>query len=636
MDKKILEKNLNSLFRSNIFLIKFLKQVNFFDFSDIVEEKVENDKVAVYFNQSGNSYLLHSRYDTKAESEALLKNVDFNRDSLIIVFGLGLGYHLLDFKNKISESSRVIIVEPNINVLKYALTHVDLSSIFNTSQFFLIFGDENQINEQIIYQTGQNFYNMAYNTQAIMLPNYHVYSQLNKDIMKKIMQCLSSKIIVYGNSLQDMFNGFNNNYINVDATMESNCIDEIRGKYEGVPAIIVAAGPSLDKNIDKLKSAYGKALIISCDASMRACEKNGIKPDAIASIERDEPTYTYYYKDRTFDEDLVLLGPGLLWPNIFEEFPGKKILMSKQYEGVERWWHNYFDNVKYVNQGMSCATVAFAAAEAAGCNPIILIGQDLAFTEGKKHSDSTHTEFEGANDDSSSDDVYVKDYNGNLLRSHWVYKLFKEWFEYKITVNPKLEVIDATEGGAYIEGTKILTLEEAISTYCTKPIEKHLFQYLKDIVVTDEERIKKYEEIIEGTNKEVKRFKRLIKMSSEHFRVLNKIEEKYILSKCGMKELEDIVIKMQKGDKVVEKILNSQEYNTVKSFYQQIITQTIIFVKKIGNEITPENVQRNLELQKNLMYIIENSSKAIIKEYEKAREFVEDKKNKLEIKLGEI
>lgn len=624
MMKNMLEKNLGSILKYNPYVNQVLNGMDFSNIEEICEEKSELGSDVIYFMKDGEKYLLHSKYDPFAEAKRLLEKIDFKRDNLIIVFGLGLGYHLFDLKDKISEGTRVIIIEPNINVLKYTLTHVDLTGIFNIPKFLLAFGNEEQINKQVLYHATTNIYNLVQNTQMVMLPNYHVYDDKNHKFIKEFAKVLTTQIVSYGNDLDDIFIGFRNNYFNIDAALESNSINEIKDKYKGIPAIIVSAGPSLEKNIHHLKSVEGKALIISCDASMRACKNEGVKPDMIASIERIPETYKFYYENREFDKNLVLIGPTLLWPKIYEEFPGKKIMMSKVNDGPEKWWIDHFESVEYVNQGQSCATVAFSVAEAAGCNPIILIGQDLAYTDGKQHSDSTHTEYEGENNDKGSNDEYVEDYEGNLIASSFVYKMFKNWFELKITMNPDQEVIDATEGGAYIKGTRIMTFEEAIKKYCEKPIEKSLVSQLKDVTVSEKDKYNKYKEIIENVDKEIMKLKLIEKDSKNHYNRIEKLEKKFNISKCNNKQLEAIVMGLQKGDKVIKNILYSND--TLKSYYQQIITQTIIYVKKIGNELTVDNIERNIELQKNLMYIIENSTKLIINEYEKARNFIENEK----------
>lgn len=629
MKSEILQKNIDAISKYNLSAVDLLG-IDFSDIKNVIEENSNTKLPSIYFADGSKKYLLQSRYNFEEEAERLTKSIDFDKDSLIIVFGLGLGHHLLKLRDKISKDTRVFIVEYNMDVLKYTLKHIDLKSIFNTPQFFLIFGDDIQIQQQILYQVGSNFYNMAANIQYIVLPNYYIYEEKNIAVIKQIANRLSNYIISFGNSLDDMFHGFRNNYRNIDAFMKSNSIDEIKGRYKDKPAIIVASGPSLQKNIKYLNSAQGKALIISCDASLKACELNGVKPDAVASIERDKPTYDYYYKDRKIDKDIVLVGPTVLWPQIYEEYKGKTIIMSKTNDGDEGWWASHFENVKYVNQGQSCATVAFAVAKEAGCNPIILMGQDLAYTDGKIHSDITHTEYEGENNENKLDidEVYMKDYDGNPIKSNWIYNMFKSWFENQILISPGLEVIDATEGGAYIEGSKIMTLKDVIEKYCNFNIENKMVDYLKDITVKESYKLNKYNNLIESINKEIKILKKITHISGEHYKKLKEIKEKNKFEKCSFGDLKDIVLKMQSGDSVIKKILNSE--SSVKSYFNQIIVQTIIAVKKIGNVLNADNVKRNYELQLNLMYIIKDSSKLIIDEYKKAMEYIVCKKQQLE------
>ncbi|AKN33920.1 hypothetical protein Ccar_25060 [Clostridium carboxidivorans P7] len=632
MNKDILQKNISSISKYNYSVID-LYNIDFSDINNISEEKGNSKFSIIYFENNSKKYLLHSKYDPMKEVERLTKNIDFTKDSIIIVFGIGLGYHLLKLKENISKDTRVFVVEYNTDVLKYTLGNIELASIFDTPQFFLIFGDELQIKRQILCQVSSNFYNMAGNIQYVTLPNYYIYNDKNTDVMKEIRRRLSTYIVSFGNSLDDMLDGFRNNYKNIDAFMRTNSINELKDKYKNKPAIIVSSGPSLQKNIKYLKEAEGKAFIISCDASLRACELNDVKPDAVASIERLKETYEFYYKDKNIDNDIVLLGPTVLWPQIFEEYKGKTIIMSKNREGEEGWWASHFDNIEHVDQGQSCATVAFAVAKEAGCNPIILIGQDLAYTDGKIHSDITHTEYQGENDEKNMgiDTVYMKDYNGNSIRSNWIYQMFKNWFEYQIIISPHIEVIDATEGGAYIDSSKVMTLRNAIKKYCNSTFENKIGDYLKDVNITKLEKINKYDTLIQSIKSEIKDLESIKKISSKHYKKLMDIAKNYNFEKCTDKMLEKIVLNMQSGDSVIQKVLNSK--SATKLYFKQIIVQTIINVKKIGNTLSKENVKRNYELQLNLMYMIKESSQVIIEEYNKALEYIVSKKKHLK---GEI
>ncbi|HWR45779.1 motility associated factor glycosyltransferase family protein [Sporomusa sp.] len=627
MTNEILQKNLETIAKYTHFILNELLQLDFSQVDGgVAEEFASNGSRDIYFCHDEKKYLLHSSYDPIAEVNRIVHAVNKTKDYLFIVFGMGLGFHLLELKNKISQDTKVVIIEHNIDVVKYVLTHFDLSDIFKSGQFVLLFGDEQQIGKMALYLPALNFYNLVHNIQVFTLPNYYVYGNQNMSALQNISKTLLNTVISFGNALDDQFVGFANMCHNTDAILKSNSVEEIKGKYKNVPAIIVAAGPSLDKNIQYLKEANGKALIIACDASMRACEKHGVQPDAIASIERDEPTYTFYYKDRKFSKDLVLLSPGSIWPNIYEEFEGKTVIMSRNNMGFEQMWLSNFEHFKFVGLGHSCATVAFAAAREAGCNPIILVGQDLAYTSGKKHSDLTHTEYEGENNDrDSTEGVYLEDHEGNLLKSHMVYKIFKEWYEMQILSNRTLQVINATEGGAYIKGTTLMTLKEAISSYCQTPVNKQLVEYLPERIESASTRLEKYEQLIKTLSVDLNLLKKIQKSALSHMNMLIKLE-KTISQDCSEKKLETIVLKMQHGNKIIRNIVTA---DSIEAYFAPIIVPTIMQVKKLGNELTVENVLKNRLLQHNLMFMIVNSTDLIIQEYSNAKAILEKKREQI-------
>ncbi|WP_434511443.1 motility associated factor glycosyltransferase family protein [Desulfitobacterium sp. AusDCA] len=627
MSEELLKRNLETIIQNNPFHLDELISHNFSEIGDGVIARTGTDGVQkVYFRQGNQELLLHSGYDPEAEAERIIGTVEPTRDYLFIVFGIGLGYHLFALKDKISPETRVVIMEPNLDVFKYALNHTDLTEIFASGQFLLIFGDQKRVNKMVTSIASLGYYKLIHNAKVLMLPNYYVYANQNREVVKQIHKVLLNTVISFGNDLEDQFLGFSNICKNTDAIMNSYSFESFKGKYTDVPAIIVASGPSLDKNIHFLKNANGKALIITCDASMRACEKNGVQPDAIASIERVEATYKFYYKGRTFPEDLVLLAPGTVWPNVCAEYPGKVVLVSRNSTGFENIWMSNFDHFRFESVGHSCATLAFTAAREAGCNPIILIGQDLAYTSGKAHSNLTHTyEFEGANDDRNADDIYVEDYKGNLLKSSFVFNFFKEWYEIQIASYQKIDVIDATEGGAYIKGTTLMTLEEAIYRYCQKPIEKHMVEYLPDKRISLQKKLKKYETLLKSMDHDMKDLERIKKEANSHMKRLRGIE-KNLKPDSSTNQLISYVQKMKQGDKVTQRIKRSAP---LESYYSPIIMQTVTQVKGIGNELSLENVRRNLLLQYNLMFMIANSTDLIIKEYLNSKEILEQKYGEL-------
>lgn len=627
---KIFERNIDALLKVSPF---FKEKVAFLNKIELKNNEIVcdgNNEIQFLLNEQ--YYKVNSSYKDE-EIEIMTKNIREKKDYLIVLFtiaNLPLLHKIID---TITKDSRILIYEPNPYLFKYVLMNLDISFLLKTEQVGILFNYNNveKFEQELWGYASLEWGNLIKNLRVISSPNAWHYREKCHYVTSKLLSNINMQIKMLGNSMEDIFEGQENSYKNIDAIIENSDLEEIKDKFQGYPAIIVASGPSLDKNIDILHKAQDKALIISCDASMTACMKYNVKPDAVASIERIEKTYRFYYEGKTFDEQLVLIGPDLLWPKIFEEFPGKKIITNKVYEGSEKWWNDNFENCHHLAMGTSCAHVAFAYARYAGCNPIILMGQDLAYTGDKIHSNLTHTKFERANNIEGKELLVTEDVYGNPVMTDDIYNMFRKWFEVQIQRNSELKVIDATEGGAKIHGSEIKTLQEVIDEYCTKELPMHLYDCLSDKTKPEPKvYIKKYEQVIESAKEQIKRIELLKCKASQHYQTLEEIYYGEELEKMSEKQLIDVVLKMQKGDLIIHEI-SEEEY--LYTYFQQMIRQTIIFVKGLGNELTPQNIKQNIRFQANLMGVIKNSSNVIIAEYDKMIEFIERKK---EIKEKEL
>lgn len=588
-------------------------------------KRIENKE---YFEEGGQYYLLHSIQE-KEEAEYLIKEIEKSRDYLLVVYGIGNLVLLEKLIEVTSEHTKILIIEENIHIFRYCMYYKRLEEIFKSKKVCFTVGEQQCFDVMVRICVQNEWNNLVHNTKVITTPAYQVYRAELKRKIKQLNKELATSVHVLGNSTEDQMNGVTNNYLNVDACIKTNSIKEIEGKYKGVPGIVVASGPSLDKNIHLLKEAQGKAVIVACDASYQQCLKQGVKPDAIASIERDIPTYEYFYKGKSFDKDLVFVGPGLVWPDILKEFPGKTILMAKTSDGADGWWMKHFDNMEFVVMGMSCANVAHAVLEQAGCDPIILIGQDLAYTDDKQHSDEAHAAFE---DDNTIDDqkeyLWTEDIYGNKVKTTTVFNLFREYFERRAEDN-KGTLVDATEGGAKIKGSKIMTFREAIDQYCTGVKEKNMNEYLEDIPWDDQNAIAKYEEIMESAKEFVHVIEELEGNMQAHVRKIKKYDGFDFLH-ASKEELVQCVLDMQEGNNLITYV--TEHHRDLATFYGHIYKSAIMQVKRLGNDLTPETVLENWKIQVKLIYLMQIVCQTVKDKYLEMIDFMEEKKKKLQEK----
>lgn len=590
-----------------------------------IVKKIDNVEM---FNENGQYYRLHST-EEREETEILLKDLDGRRDYLLFVYGMGNVTLLEEVIERTSENTKILIIEDNEYIFRYCMYFKNLKNVFKSKKVSFTLGEQQCFDLMTRICVQSEWSNLTHNMKVIMTPAYQIYrNELTKKV-KQFNKELATSVHTLGNSTEDQMNGVTNNYLNVDACIRTNSIKEIEGKCKGKPGIVVAAGPSLDKNIHLLKEAQGKAVIIACDAAYQQCLKAGVKPDAIASIERDKPTYNLFYKDKSFDKDLVFVGPGLVWPDILAEFPGKTILMSKTEDGADGWWRKHFENLEFVVMGMSCANVAHAVLEHAGCDPIILIGQDLAYTDDKFHSDEAHDAFGGTNKiNTKRNYLWTEDINGNQVRTSLVFNLFREYFERRAEDKNSV-LIDATEGGAKIKGSKIMTFREAIDMYCVDSKGMDLCEYLSDIPWDDGKAIAKYEEIIESAQEFIDVIKELEVNMQAHIRKIMRYDT-WDYKNASREELVECVLTMQEGNRLISYV--TEHHRDLSTFYGHIYKSAIMQVKKLGNDLTPETVRANWEIQVKLIYLMQIVCQTVKDKYEEMIAYMEEKKKGLQEK----
>ena len=127
------------------------------------------------------------------------------------------------------------------------------------------------------------------------------------------------------------------------------------------------------------------------------------------------------------------------------------------------------------------ATNAFWIATELGFREIILVGQDLAFTDGRGHV-TGFAESEQANRKlaENSSHMVVKAMDGGWLTTDIQMDNYRQWFETKIQEQKDtVTVYNATAAGARIDGTIEISLNDAIARLCRK--ERDFDQIIADV-----------------------------------------------------------------------------------------------------------------------------------------------------------
>lgn len=420
--------------------------------------------------QDGKKYMLNSTYHPVAEAERFIKQADdLVPRSVLAVFGFGNGiFPEAIAKECMKREISLVFYEPCREImecLKEQLElqgfcneyHCRLASLQDWEQGEYLYGLEEfplLLEEVLCHQNMTKVY-------CIALPKY---KELFPEEYKNFREAVNYRITrLQSNAYTSKLFGHltvRNNIQNLRYLPDSYCGDSFVNLFpEELPAIIVSAGPSLEKNIHVLKEAKGKAFILCVDTAMRNVLKAGIVPDMMISI--DSRKALDLFDDQRI-RGIPLAGMPDMKAEVLDKLSGSPVIFfSSQNNYVRKLYHMAGHEIPDFRKGGSVATSAYSFCQYMGFKRVILVGQDLALTGDQMYAGEQKLDMKIFNREVRP----VEDVYGGTVYTTTDYYFYLKWFEQSIAAYPEMEVIDATEGGAKITGSKIMTLKEAIDTY---------------------------------------------------------------------------------------------------------------------------------------------------------------------------
>ena len=280
---------------------------------------------------------------------------------------------------------------------------------------------------------------------------------------------------------------------NLSSIAESPTLSSIVDRFIGTPLVVISPGPSLDKNVHLLKQLKGKALLMAPAQSALALSRAGVIPDIV--VVADPADITYLVDGFPMEQVEALLVGVACHPLFYKKYPTKIITFNVN-AGIDNWISDIFKDTAHIGAGGSVSTAIFGMGLNLKCDPIILVGQDLALTNGKqyasKSADGSLTikfdddkkifsypivpiGYEKLMSDAGQNSVSHREqiellpgYYGGMVQTKRDYVMFHSEFEnHAETENKKdkpIKLFNCTEGGAFIKGFKHIPLIDAIVT----------------------------------------------------------------------------------------------------------------------------------------------------------------------------
>jgi len=442
----------------------------------ILETTASGHPTMVYRNSS--DVRLHSAYDPVRESERAVAAFVRGRANVIMVSGCGLGYHVRELR-RTHPDARIIIVERDEEAARIALKecpgNLQGSDIVHTpGQLAAVFEEMSAAEIKGI-------------SHYVHRPSYRISPDFYEDMYRDAGRIITSKASDLLTRFEFEEKWIGNVLSNLHLVFESGRAADLFGRFRGYPGVIVSAGPSLRKNARLLGGIRDRALIVCVDTAAKVLDKIGVVPHLIMTLDAQKNSLRHFLGLRA--EGAVLIGDVVSCPAVMERYRGGRIFSTtaKYYSdknGAEKrettplmdWLEKFMPPLGDIQSGGSVATSAFDLLLNLGCDPIVLVGQDLAYTGREIHCSGTHhnddwlpTTSRLCNLDTINQRVvrkrkikYLEAYGGSgRVISDFVLDLYRGWFEDSAGKVP-VRVVNSTEGGARIGNTAETPLGDAL------------------------------------------------------------------------------------------------------------------------------------------------------------------------------
>ena len=483
-------------------------------------------------------------YLSKPIDEVMQKNADlvsYSYYPFLYIYGLGNGVLLKLLFNE--QRQRIVVFEPELEIIFIVLNLLDFSSELQSQRLVIIHSPQaNYIRIDSLFDS--NKYARIFVKTYDLLISCNYYEKYQEDILRinnYFIKVIEQAVVSVGNDAKDSLVGILHHIINLPDSLRSPNVDELYNALKGRDsAIIISTGPSLHKQLPLLKQIAPYATLFCIDASFPILYKHGIKPDIVISLERVKESAKFY----TDTPKEAQKGVIFALTSIVHSYTKNAIT-----DGIKQFSFRPFGYTSlfgfheygYLGIGMSAANMAYEIVMGAKFKRCVFIGQDLAFGE-DGHTHSQDAIYGTKEKQYKHQGIMIPKYGGNgEVETSKVWRLFLHFFEKDIARTSGMEVINSTEGGARINGTKEIPFSKVCemikeqssikSALCIKPPSQNISE--KNIILA----YKKCLDIIKYGLAKKKKIEALFLRLVKELEKIEKLNKKGQLEKIDFEKL---------------------------------------------------------------------------------------------------
>ncbi len=423
--------------------------------------------------------LLHSSYNPEREAMSTAAQLAAKEKETVIFMGAGLGWQFCAMAKLINTSGtgvgpsvcsvkKLVLIEPDPFHFFGALFYVDWSEVFKVEKLVIALGcPANSLmgllegNEVSVGNSGVS---AAY---VYAIPSFIQHARPYFDSVIALIERNRDKDDINAATYKKFEKlWIRNSLKNIDQIGKRSTVNQLE-KCTAKDFVVVAAGPSLETLLPKMKHLKKQAVIVCVETALHALLKAGVEPDYI--VITDPQYYAYKHIAGLSSPSSILVCPLSVYPSVFR-FKCKEIILCSEMFPVSGYFEKALGEFGDLGAGGSVASSAWNLCRKLGAQRIYFAGLDLSYPQGQTHIKGSSAEQSfniGANRLSSiqkfnsasrfgANPQYAFDYNGNQVLTDSRMKMFAWWFESQISSCLDVKTYTLSSSSMRIPGVEVV------------------------------------------------------------------------------------------------------------------------------------------------------------------------------------
>lgn len=449
------------------------KQLETLECKNITICQNENGELNLKDQEETPNYF-HSLVSPEREAKQWFLALNLQNVFVLYVYGIGLGYYYDAIKQWLKENPNrtVVFLEDNLEVIHHFLETERATDFLMNRQAKLYYFDWDSTILTFSFIT--SLFSLAPFSVASL--KFYAKSKAQKlsEVYARIAFFHDMRISVSTEFLHlgDHLGFIGNFYKNLLLLPNSKLISQMANQFEGIPAIICGAGPSLGKNIHFLRTLKDKALIMAGGTAMNVLNGAGIMPHFGVGIDPNPSHYNRLISNTAFEVPFFyrqrMYNPAL------KAVHGEHIFVtgSGGYK-ISDWFEEKLgvSSSDRIEEGHNVVNFNIGIAKHLGCNPIIVVGVDLAYSNDSSYAPglvrhAIHDPKDAFITKYAHEELLVKDdIYGKPVHTLWKWVNESIWFTQFVETNPGIRLLNCTEGGIGFAKVENMNLEDAAKIY---------------------------------------------------------------------------------------------------------------------------------------------------------------------------